>query len=250
MRLAVAGGTGRVGRLVVKAARDAGHVTTVISRRNGVDLRSGAGLGNALTGVDAVIDVTDHQTTRASTSIAFFEAATRNLLAAEHRTGVTHHVALSIAGIDRVPFGYYEGKLTQEALIARDSVPWTVLRASQFHEFPDQLLSRTKGPVVVIPRMRSSTVAISEVAARLVELATSAARGLAPEFGGPEVNEMPDLTRRLLRARSSRRWILPLRIPGETGRQMAGGGLVATGDGPRGRQTFDQWLAELATGRA
>ncbi len=244
MKLAVAGGTGWVGKFVVDAARVAGHTVSVISRSNGIDLVSGRGVVQAMSGVDAVIDVTDSGTTRRATSLAFFETATRSLLAGEAAAGVRHHVALSIAGVDRVPFGYYQAKLRQERLIAERSGAWTVLRASQFHEFPVQLLSRIRGPVVPIPHMRSSTVAAREVAARLVELADAAPIGLAPEFGGPEVHDVPDLARRIIKARRARRCVVAVRIPGETGKQMAGGGLVAVGSGPHGRITFDAWLAQ------
>ena len=246
MKLAIAGGTGWVGKFVVQVAREAGHTETVISRSGGTDLVSGVGLVDALSGVEAVIDVTNSTRTRRSQSIAFFETATRNLLAAERMTGVDHHVALSIAGVDRVPLGYYQGKLRQEALIAENDVPRPGVPAGQIHAVPLHPVARVKGPIVPVPRMRSSPVAAREVAARLVALATGAPIGFAPEFGGPEIREMPDLTRLLVRVTGARRWVVPVRLPGEAGDQMADGGLVAIGDGPRGHQTFDQWLARHA----
>jgi uncharacterized protein YbjT (DUF2867 family) len=160
---------------------------------------------------------------------------------------VRHQVLLSIVGLERVPFGYYQGKLRQEEVLAKDGeVPWTVLRATQFHEFAQQVLERVPGPLAVVPRMRTQPVAAREVARHLVGLVLGPPQGMAPELAGPRVEEMTDMARRLLRARGQRRLLLPVRLPGRTGTAMAGGGNLPTGPGPRGTQTFDAWLAENA----
>jgi uncharacterized protein YbjT (DUF2867 family) len=244
MRVAVAGGTGLTGRQVVESLTARGHEPVVIARSRGVDLVTGKGLDEALVGVDAVIDVSDVRTTSRKAAEAFFEAAGRNLLAAGERAGVRHHVALSIVGVDRLDMGYYQGKVRQEQLLKAGPVPWTVLRATQFHEFAGQVLALVPGPVAPVPKMRSQPVAVREVAAALVGLAVGPPQGTAPELAGPQEEFMPDLARRLLRARGSRRRVLPLRMPGATGRAMAGGALLPTGPGPRGEQTFAQWLTE------
>ena len=241
--VAVAGGTGLVGRMVVERLHAAGHVPVILARARGVDVRTGAGLDDALARASAIVDVTNVTTNSRRKALAFFGAGTRNLLQAAERAGVQHHVVLSIVGCDRIDFGYYEGKHRQEELALAGPVPATVLRATQFHEFPAQLLARVPGPFAVAPRMRSQTVAAGEVADELVRLAVGPAVGLAPDFAGPEVHEMPDLVRRVLRARGSRRIPVPLRIPGAAGKAMANGGLLPTGDGPRGRVTFADWLA-------
>ena len=241
-RVAVAGGTGLVGRLVVERLRASGHEPVVLARGHGVDVTTGAGLDGALSGVSAVIDVTNVTTNSRKKAVSFFGRATRTLLAAEERAGVRHHVVLSIVGCDRVAFGYYEGKQRQEQLALTGPVPASVLRATQFHEFPGQLIDRTPRPFALAPRMRSQPVAAAEVAGELVRLAIGDALGLAPEFAGPEVHEMPALVRRVLRARGSRRLAVPLRLPGAAGRAMAGGDLLPATDGPRGRQTFEEWL--------
>jgi uncharacterized protein YbjT (DUF2867 family) len=175
---------------------------------------------------------------------AFFEASTTNLLAAADRAGVEHVVALSIVGVDRVGMGYYVAKRRQEELVLEGAVPSTVLRATQFHEFPEQMLGRVgRGPVVLAPTMLTQPVAAREVGAELVRLALAASQGLAPELAGPEVHRMPDLMRRVLRARGSRRPVVPLPLPGKAGRAASTGGLLPLAEGPRGRQTFEQWLA-------
>ncbi|MDX3072887.1 SDR family oxidoreductase [Streptomyces sp. NPDC088354] len=240
MRIAVAGGTGWVGRMVVESVRAAGNVPVVLARSAGVDLTTGAGLDAALQGCAAVIDVSNVTTTGARKSVAFFEAATTRLLTAGTRAGVGHHVALSIVGCDRVDFGYYMGKRRQEELVLSGPVPNTVLRATQFHEFAAQMLAR-RGPVMA-PRMRSQPIAAREVAEALVRLVGAAPAGLVPDLAGPEVLEMDDMVRRLARARGERRFIVPVRLPGATGRALAGGALLPAVGGSRGRLRFAEWV--------
>jgi uncharacterized protein YbjT (DUF2867 family) len=242
MRVAVAGGTGVVGRHVVTALEEAGHEVVVLTRSKGVDVEAGTGLDAALVGVTAVVDASNVMTLSRKRSVQFFTTATGNLLAAEERAGVAHHVALSIVGVDQVDFGYYEGKRRQEELVLAAPVPGTVLRATQFHEFAEQTLARTRGPVAVVPRMRSQPVAAREVGAALARLAVGPALGTAPEIAGPEVLEMTDMVREVVRRRGPRRLVLPVRAPGQAGRAMAGGALLPTGPGPRGQQTFAEWL--------
>jgi uncharacterized protein YbjT (DUF2867 family) len=244
MRVAVAGGTGVVGHHVVTALEEAGHHAVVLTRSSGVDLEAGTGLDAALEGVTSVVDVSNVLTLSRGRSVAFFTAATGHLLAAEERAGVSHHVVLSIVGVGRVDFGYYEGKRRQEELVLAGQVPGTVLRATQFHEFAEQTLARSRGPVAVVPRMRAQPVAAREVGAELARLAVGPALGQAPELAGPEVLEMTDMVREVVRRRGLRRVVLPLRVPGKAGRAMAQGGLLPTGAGPRGQQPFASWLAE------
>ena len=244
MKIAVAGGTGLVGRMVVDAARERGHEVVVLARAEGVDLTTGAGLTERLAGVDAVIDTTNVGTQKRAEAEAFFGGVTRTLLAAETEAGVGHHVALSIVGIDDVDTGYYAGKRLQELVLAEGEVPWSVLRATQFHEFAEQVLHFvTVGPVSVVPRMLSQPVAAREVAQALVELAEGGPVGQAPELAGPDRLQMVDLARRVSRARGLGRRVVPVRLPGAAGRAMRSGALVPAGDGPRGRVTFDEWLA-------
>ena len=241
-RVAVAGGTGVVGRHVVSALRAAGCEPVVLARSTGVDLLTGRGLDEALRGVRAVVDVSNVATQRRSAAVGFFSAATSALLAAGARAGVRHHVVLSIVGVDRVDTGYYAGKRAQERLVSAGEVPWTVLRATQFHEFTEQVLAIVRGPVAPVPAMRVQPVAAREVGEHLADLVLAAPVGRAPELAGPEVHELPDLVRRLLRARGSRRLVLPLRGPTAASRAVTGGALLPTGAGPRGRQPFDDWL--------
>lgn len=176
-KIAVAGGTGLVGSMVVAEARAAGREPVVLARSTGVDLRTGVGLDAALDGVDAVIDVINIDTQRRRRAVELFGTATATLLRAEERAGVRHHVMLSIVGIDRVDTGYYAGKRRAEEVVTGGRVPWTILRSTQFHEFADLLLGLVPGPVVVVPTMLSRPVAAREVARHLVTLAGGPAAG-------------------------------------------------------------------------
>ena len=239
MRIAVAGGTGLTGRHVVEALRERGHDPVVLARSAGVDLRDGTGLDAALTGVEAVVDVSNVATQRRSVAVAFFDHAGRNLIAAAERAGVRHLVSLSIVGVDRVRSPYYAGKLRQEEIVRGGPVPWTVLRATQFHEFAGQVLATVPGPVALVPAMTVQPVAVREVAAALAGLVTGPPRQMAPELAGPAVESLVDMARRLIAAGGARRRpVLPLRLPG-----MGGPGLLPAGPGPRGTQTFTEWLA-------
>jgi uncharacterized protein YbjT (DUF2867 family) len=243
MKIAVAGGTGAIGRLVVEAVQRRDDTPIVLARSRGVDLTTGHGLDQVLRDVEVVIDVSSINTFGAKKSLAFFEAATRNLLTAGERAGVTHHVALSIVGVDRVEVGYYRGKRRQEELVLGGPVPGSVLRATQFHEFAAQMIERgASGPFVLVPKSLNQPIAAREVAEALIRLAMDAPVGLAPELAGPEQHRMPNLVRRLLRAKGSRRRVISLPLPGTVGKAVAGGALLPAGPGPRGKQTFDEWL--------
>jgi uncharacterized protein YbjT (DUF2867 family) len=149
---------------------------------------------------------------------------------------------VSIVGIDRVPgYGYYQAKLAHEAAARAGSVPVTILRATQFHEFPAQVLSLTRrGPVAVVPRMRSQPVAARTVGHHLVRLAETQPGGIV-ELAGPEVHEMPELARKLLAAQGSHALVVPVALPGT--RPMRDGALLASAGATIEGPTFDEWLA-------
>ncbi|WP_138735404.1 SDR family oxidoreductase [Modestobacter excelsi] len=247
MRVAVAGGTGLLGRLVVAELTRAGAEPVVLARSRGVDLTTGAGLDDALTGAGAVVDVSNVTTTSGRTSVRFFTAATSTLLSAADRARVGHVLTLSIVGADTIDVPYYRGKRRQEELLAAGPVPWTLLRATQFHEFPEQLLDRLpRGPLVPVPVMATQPVAAADVAAHLVTLVGQAPAGGTTPMAGPEPWAMTEMVRRVLAARGRRALVVPLRLPGRTGRALAGGGLVPAEPFVRGRTTFAEHLQELA----
>ena len=242
MRIAIAGGTGTVGTHVVEVARERGHDVIVLSRSTGVDLMTGAGLDAALEGVAVVVDVASTFTQSAATSVDFFTTVTRTLLSAEKRAGVPHHVALSIVGIDGSRYGYYAGKQAQERELSAGSVPFTVLRATQFHEFVTQGQIRV-GPFALVPTMRTQPVAAREVAERLVDLAEGDARGRVADLAGPREESLPDMARRYLRATGGRARVVALSLPGAGFREMRSGALLPGPDAVRAGQTFEEWIA-------
>lgn len=249
MRIAVAGGTGTLGRHVVAELRHRGHEPVVMSRSTGVDVTTGAGLDAALEGTDVVIDVTSVTTMSRSTAERFFEAGTRELMRAGRRAGVRHHVAVSIVGIDGAPeVAYYGAKLRHEELVLAGPVPGSILRATQFHVFPAQFLDRFRGPVTPVFRMLTQPVAASEVAEALVDIGEGPARGHAGDIAGPEIHELVDLARRVVRARGQRRLVIGIRPPGTAGRKLLDGVALPGPEGLRGRITFEEWLADHVAG--
>lgn len=189
MHIAVAGGTGTAGRYVVEDAERSGHDVVVLSRSRGVDVRSGEGLPDALVGVDVVIDCMDAGIIEQEAATAAFTEAATSLQRVGADVGVGHIVALSIVGIDRAGSGYYAAKLAQERVLAGGPVPVTVLRATQFHEFPAKVISWTRnGSEAHVFDVRVQPVAARTVARALVELAESEPIGRAPDLAGPEAD--------------------------------------------------------------
>ena len=242
MRIAVAGGTGTVGRFVVEAARAAGHDAVVLSRATGADVVTGRGLEAALAGADAVIDTTNAMSLSAKAASAFFTTASANLLAAEKAAGVGHHEALSIVGIDDIDASYYAGKLAQERTVQAGPVPFTIARAAQFHEFAGQLLAGQKGPVALMPKTLMRPVAAREVGAHLVRVAAAGPVGRAADLVGPADEILADLARRQLRFDGIRRAVWEVPFPGAYGKGLASGSLRGGGDALEGSITFEGWL--------
>ncbi len=245
MRIAVAGGTGTVGTHAVEVARERGHDVVVLSRGNGVDLVKGEGVAEALAGVDVVVDLANITTMSGPHATEFFETTTRVLLAAEAAAGVHHHVTLSIVGIDGIEDGYYAAKLAHERAVQAGDIPWTILRATQFHEFAGQVYSRAKiGPLHVAPRMRTQPIAAREVAERLVDLAEATPAGRAPDLAGPREESLVEMVRAYARRRGSHAWIPAVSLPGAMAKSQRDGSSLPGPGATLGRQTFDEWLAE------
>ena len=244
MKIAVAGGTGVVGRHTVEAVRAAGHDAVVLTRSHGVDLVTGKGLAAALIGADAVVDVASIETLKAAAAIKFFTAATGNLVSAAADAGVAHVVLLSIVGIDRIPYDYYAGKVAQEKVVERSPVPWTLLRATQFHEFAAQMFDRAKiGPLHVAPRARTQPVAAREVGERLAGLAAGQAQGRVRDLAGPREEQLAEMIRSYARREGYRGWIPALNVPGPQMKGMRAGDALPGQDADLGVQTFAEWLA-------
>jgi uncharacterized protein YbjT (DUF2867 family) len=254
----VTGGTGTLGSRVVPRLREAGRPVRVLTRRpraaaDGVtfavgDLDTGEGIDAAVHGVEVVVNC-------AGSKAGDGEKA-RTLVRAASAAGVRHLVHISVVGADRVPvetgvdramFGYFASKLAAERAVAESGLPWTTLRATQFHELiliVARAMSRL--PVVPVPSgARFQPVEADEVAARLVELALGPPAGLVPDMAGPEVLTLADLLRDYLRAEHRHRAIVPLRLPGAAARAVRDGANLAP-DRAVGRRTWEEFLAGRA----
>lgn len=243
MKIAVAGGTGVVGRVVSEVAGRQGHEVVVLARSKGVDVTSADGLAEHLEGVDAVIDVTSIQTMSARASRDFFRRVTGSLLVAGARAGVGHHVALSILGAAAIDAGYHAGKALQEDLVAKQPTG-TFVRAAQFHDFGRQTLERTTlGPVALVPRIRSQPVSTTDVAELLLEVAAGPPLGHGPSIAGPQEIRVAEMARRYLEVRGEGTRVVEWPMPGALGRGMRSELLLAERDSRIGARTYDEWLA-------
>ena len=207
---------------------------------------TGDGLDAALSGADAVIDVTNVTTVRRGPAVRFFESTARNLQAAARREGVPHLVVVSIVGVDRLGgFGYYGAKVIQERLHLDGPVDTTILRATQFHEFAGQFLSRaTIGPVALVPRLRVQTVAARSAAIALLDAAARGPqRGRLPDVAGPGPGtELPALARIVIEHQGRHTSVLAAPVPGAVGRAVRDGALLPAADGLLVGPTFAEWL--------
>jgi uncharacterized protein YbjT (DUF2867 family) len=242
----VTGGTGSLGSRVVDRLRDAGVGVQVMtsSGRGGTvrgDLLTGEGLEKAVEGVDTIVHCASSPIRK--TRQIDVEGTDRLLRAAE-RADVSHVVFISIVGVDRNPYyPYYRAKLDAEGVVERSGVPWTILRATQFHEFVlKQIRFLKRGPLALVPKgFLFQPIDIGEAADRLVELALLEPAGRAPDIGGPEVRTAADLTRSYLQASGQQKRVLELPIPGRMARAWRQGAHLAP-DYKYGRTTWEEFL--------
>src|ERR671915_2405530 len=253
----VTGGTGTLGQHVVRHLKDAGCDMRALSRRNresgdGIefvtgDLATGEGIEAAVDGVETIVHLAG--------SAKGDEDKARNLVRAASRAGAPHLVYISVVGADRIPvvsgvdhamFGYFASKRAAEKVVEGSGLPWTTLRATQFHDLMLMVAQAlAKLPVVPIPAgFRIQPVDADEVAARLVELTLGEPSGLVPDMGGPRVYGAAELLRGYLRAsKRRRRLIVPLWLPGKAARAFRDGANLAP-EQAVGHRTWEEFLAE------
>ena len=252
MNILVTGGTGVLGREVVARLRESGHRARVLSRKPGTgddwaqgDVATGAGLNEALIGIDAVV----HAATAAANPLklrATDVVGTRRLLAMARAAGVPHAVYVSIVGIEGVSYPYYRYKLEAEAVVRENIVPWTILRATQFHSLMETFLSAFStlpGLATVPKRWQFQPIDPGDVAERLVAVVAGEPAGLLPDFGGPEVRDLGGLAASWLAARRSHKRLVDLWLPFKFSRQFAEGRLLCPGH-KEGAATFEQYLGK------
>lgn len=247
MKHVVVGGTGRIGSQVVQQLTEAGHEAVPAAPSTGVDLVTGEGLDEALEGAEVVTDLANSPTYDES-SLDFFGTAMANLLAASERAGVKHHIVLSIVGVDQVPqLDYYRAKTLQEQLLRRGPTPFSIIRATQFFEFMDSVMSWTAdGDTVRLPTTPLQPMAAAEVAGAVVEVATRTPLQGIRNIAGPEVFGLDELGRITLAARHDDRMV----VTDDTAGMFAavpGDALTAGPDARLADTHYRDWLRDHAT---
>jgi uncharacterized protein YbjT (DUF2867 family) len=248
MKIVVIGGTGLIGSKLVAKFREHGHEAIAAAPDTGVNTITGEGLAQVMTDASVVVDVSNSPSFEAAAVLQFFETSTRNLLAAEAVAGVKHHVALSIVGLERSPdSGYFAAKLAQEKLIKASSIPYSIVRATQFFEFVKSIAAiATDGDKVRIPPVLIQPMAADDVAKAVGKVAAGKPLNGTIEVAGPEEFRFDALIRRGLGAKKDPRQVVADPRARYYGAELSERTLVP-GDGARlGEIRFEDWLARPA----
>jgi uncharacterized protein YbjT (DUF2867 family) len=246
VKIVVIGGTGMIGSRLVTRLHAGGHEAVAASPSSGVDALTGEGLDAALEGADVVVDVTNSPAWGDEEVLRFFTTSTANLLTAERKAGVGHHVALSIVGTDRMPgSGYLRAKTAQEGLIKESGVPYTIVRATQFFEFITWIAQNsTVGTEVHIAPAQFQPVAADDVVAAVADAATGPAGNRTTQVAGPEVFRFPEIVARVLADAKDDRTVVEDPAAGYFGATLLDDGLVpAPGTARLGAIDYATWSA-------
>lgn len=245
LKIVVIGGSGLIGTKLVNNLRELGHEPVAASPKSGVNAVTGEGLAAALAGAQVVVDVANSPSFEDRAVLEFFQKSTRNLLAAEAAAGVSHHVALSVVGADRVPdSGYLRAKVAQENLIIASKIPHTIVRATQFFEFVNGIAHvATEGSTVRLPSAMMQPIAADDVAAALTRVVLEEPVNGMVEIAGPEKIRQDELVRKFLRATSDARTVVTDSKARYFGAELDDQSLTPS-DHPRlGPTRFDDWLS-------
>ncbi|KUI25213.1 LysR family transcriptional regulator [Mycobacterium sp. IS-1496] len=246
MKVTVMGATGQIGAQVVELLRRGGHEVVAASRSSGADVLTGEGLAEALTGADVLVDVTNSPSFEDGPVMEFFRRSSANLVSVADAAGVGHYVVLSIVGADGLPeSGYLRAKVAQEKAVAESGLPYTIVRATQFHEFAEMITGTlTVGDEVRAPDALIQPIAAADVAAEVARVAVAEPRNGVVDVGGPDKLPFADLARAVLAARGAD---VPVVIDPDAryfGTPVDETSLV-TGDGAVIATTrFSDWLAQ------
>ena len=243
MKFAVIGGTGLIGSRVVEILDEAGHQAVPHSPATGVDLATGRGVEEAVAGVDVVINLTNSPTF-GETSPAFFRTSMDNLLSASAKGGVGHFVILSIVGVDQVPeLDYYRAKVLQEDILKAGPIPYSIVRATQFMEFVEAILSWTSdGETVRLPRTPLQPIAAADVSRIVAEVAAGAPLHGVLDIAGPDVYPLDEIGRLTLAAKGDGRSVITDDSAGMYA--VVHGDVLTAGDNARIAPThYTDWLS-------
>ncbi len=249
MKIVVIGGSGLIGTKVVNKLRELGHDVVAASPSTGVDILTGAGLGEALAGAQVVVDVANSPSFEDKAAMEFFETAGRNIFAAEAAAGVGYHVALSVVGTDRLlQSGYFRAKMAQENMVEASGVPYTIVRATQFFEFMGRIAdSATEGETVKLPPVLMQPIVSDDVADAVADVALGAPVNGMLEVAGPEKIRLDEIVRRYISAGKDPRQVVTDVHASYYGIADLNDRSLTPGDNPRiGPTRFDDWLARSA----
>jgi uncharacterized protein YbjT (DUF2867 family) len=250
MKIVVIGGTGLIGSKLVHKLHDAGHEPLAASPDTGVNTITGEGLTDALEGAQVVVDVANAPNWDDAAVMDFFQTSSRNIVAAETAAGVSHHVALSVVGADRLAeSGYMRAKVAQEETVAGGPVPYTILRASQFFEFIGRIAdSSMNGDSVYLPPVFVQPESADDVATALADVAVTEPVNGIVELAGPEEFRLDELVRRVLSANNDpRRVTVDIHAP-YFGAELDYFSLTPGGTARIAPTHFEDWLSQSVAG--
>jgi len=250
MKIVVIGGTGLIGSKLVRVLRERGQEVLAASPDSGVNTLTGEGLAEALAGAQVVVDLENSPSFEDAAVMNFFETAGRNLLAAEAAAGVSHHVALSIVGTDRLPdSGYLRAKLAQEGLIKASGIPYTILRSTQFFEFMSRAAdSFSDGTTIRVPPALVQPILSDDVVAALADLVLGKPANDTLEVAGPEKLRFDELIRRVLSNNKDPREVTTDVHARYFGTELNDQSLVPGSRTPRiGATRFESWLTHSSS---
>jgi uncharacterized protein YbjT (DUF2867 family) len=244
MKVVIIGGTGLIGRKLATKLQPAGHHIVAAAPSTGVNSLTGEGLKEALTGADVVVDVTNSPSFEDNAVMDFFRTSTGNLLSVAAAAGVSHYIALSVVGCDRIrDSGYLRAKRMQEGLIQAGSVPYTVLRATQFFEFLKSIADgATEGNAVHMSPTKFQPVAADDVAATLAEIAIGQPKNGVVELAGPEASSLAEFVQSFLLSMGDERKVIPDSGAKYFGAVLDKDGLAPSGQFMAGRTRFADWV--------
>jgi uncharacterized protein YbjT (DUF2867 family)/quercetin dioxygenase-like cupin family protein len=248
IKIVVVGGTGLIGKNVVKNLQEQGHTVVAASPSTGVNTVTGEGLAEALKGAQVVVDVANAPSWEDQAVMDFFEASGRNLLAAEAAAGVKHHVALSVVGTDRLlASGYFRAKMAQEKLIEASPIPYTIVRATQFMEFTGGIAQNaTEGATVRVPSALMQPIAAEDVSAAVADVAVEAPMNDMIEIAGPEKIRQDELVRQFLATTGDSRKVVADVNARYYGLEVNDQSLVPGNNARLGSIRFADWLRRNA----
>jgi len=251
MKVVIIGGSGLIGKKLAALLQQAGHAVVAASPSSGVNAVTGEGLSQVLAGAEVVVDVTNSPSFEDEAVMNFFRSSTQNLLAAELAAGVRHHVALSVVGSERVPeSGYFRAKVAQESIIKGSTVPYTIVRATQFFEFLESIAYvSTQGQTVRASSARLQPIAADDVAAALAKVATEAPLNDTCEIAGPQSFRLDELLRRTLQASQDPREVVTDDDALYFGTRLDDESLTPGAHARIGTTSLESWLANNAAAK-